>query len=208
VVEEFDLESSQMATKKVDLQPYFVLGKPGRYKVTATVRIKEWGLTITSAPKSFDVISGAELWSQDFGVKVAGNIAPEPRIYTLLKANYLRAQLQLYLQVSSADGAHVFKVTGLGPLVSFSSPQAQVDRISQLHVLWQSGAQSFAYAIISPTGVLVSRDIYDNFNSRPHLAVDTSGQVVVLGGVRRLKPGELPVQNLPNAPLPAPPAKP
>ena len=51
VVEEFDLESSQMATKHVDLQPYFVMGKPGRYKVTATVRIKQWSLAINSAPK-------------------------------------------------------------------------------------------------------------------------------------------------------------
>src|ERR1022692_4835984 len=42
VVDAFDLESSQMATKRVDLQPYFMMGKPGRYKVTATVRIKEW----------------------------------------------------------------------------------------------------------------------------------------------------------------------
>ena len=111
------------------------------------------------------------------------------------------------MQVSSAEGAHVFKVTGLGPLVSFSSPEAQVDRISQLHVLWQSGPQSFSYAIIGPDGSLVARDVYDNYNSRPRLTVDTNGQVVVLGGVRRPKPGELPVQTLPDAPS-APPAKP
>src|ERR1019366_2523625 len=110
VVDEFDLESSQMATKRVDLQPYFVMGKPGRYKVTATVRFKEWSLTVSSAPKHFDVIN----------------------------------------------------VAALGPLVSFSSPEAQVDQISQLHVLWQTGAQSFSYTIISPDGSVVSRDIYDN----------------------------------------------
>ena len=50
VVEPFDLESSQMATKHVDLQPYFPMGRPGRYKVTATMRIKAWSLTVTSAP--------------------------------------------------------------------------------------------------------------------------------------------------------------
>ena len=92
VVEAFDLESSQMATKHVDLQPYFSMGKPGRYKVTATVRIKEWSLTINSVPKHFDVINGAELWSQDFGVLVAADAAPEPRKYTLVEANYLREQ--------------------------------------------------------------------------------------------------------------------
>ncbi len=193
VVEPFDLESSQMAIKRVDLQPYFILGKPGRYKVTATVRIKEWGLAIPSAPATFDVINGAELWSQAFGVTAVSNTAPEARRYALLKANYLREQLRLYLQVSSGDGGHVFKVAALGPLVSFGSPEAQVDRNSQLHVLWQTGAQSFSYAIANPDGSLVSRDIYDNFgNSRPRLGVNTNGEVMVIGGVRRTRAPELP----------------
>lgn len=206
VVEEFDLESSQMATKHVDLQPYFVVSKPGRYKVTATVRIKVWSLTINSAPIHFDVINGAELWSQDFGVMVATNTAPEPRKYTLVEANYLREQLRLYVEVSAADGSHVFKVAPLGPLVSFSAPEAQVDRVSQLHVFWQTGAQSFSYTIVSPAGTVVSRDIYENFNSRPRLTVNASGEVVVKGGVRRPKPTDLPTE-LPTVKSPAAPVQ-
>jgi hypothetical protein len=201
VVEEFDLESSQMATKRVDLQPYFAMGKPGRYKVTATVRIKAWSLAITSAPKHFDVINGAELWSQVFGVVVATNAAPEPRKYTLIEANYLREQLRLYVEVGTGDGAHVFKVAALGPLVSFSAPEAQVDRVSQLHVLWQTGAQSFSHTIVSPDGTVILRDTYENFNSRPHLTVNAGGEIVVQGGVRRSKPTDLPGVKLPAAPV-------
>jgi hypothetical protein len=207
VLGEFDVESSERATKKVDLQPYFSMGRPGRYKVTATVRIKAWSLAINSAPKHFDVINGAELWSQEFGVMVATNTLPEPRKYSLVEANYLREQLRLYVQVSSGDGAHVFRVAALGPLVSFSAPEAQVDRVSNLHVLWQSGAQSFNSMIVSPDGAVVLRDMYDNFNSRPRLTVNTSGEVVVQGGVRRAKPSDLPVVKLPDA-LAPPPAKP
>ena len=192
VTEPFDLESSQRATKYVDLQPHFQLGRPGRYKVTATVHIKPWSLTVNSPPIHLDVIHGGQLWSQDFGVLVATNAPPEPRKYTLIKANFLREQLRLYVQVSSADGAQVYKVAPLGPLVSFSFPEEQLDRVSQLHVLWQTGAQSFSYQIISPDGDVVSRETYDNFNSRPHLSVTSTGGVVVLGGVRRLKPGEAP----------------
>jgi len=200
VLGEFDLESSQMATKHVDLQPYFRMGRPGRYKVTATLHVKEWSLAATSPAKSFDVINGAELWTQDFGVTVATNAAPEMRQYTLVQANYLREQLRLYLQVSSGDGANVFKVTALGPLVSFSSPEAQVDRVSQLHVLWQTGAQSFSYTVVSPNGAVVLRDTYDNFNSRPRLTVNADGDVVVFGGIRRAKPSDLPVVKLPVLP--------
>jgi hypothetical protein len=193
VVDEFDLESSERATKHVDLQPYFAMGRPGRYKIIATVRIKEWSLAISSAPKYFDVVNGAQLWSQDFGVMIATNAAPESRKYTLIQANYLREQLRLYLQVSSGDDALVFKVAPLGPLVSFSAPEAQVDRVSQLHVLWQTGAQSFSYAMSSPDGTVMVRDTYDSYNSRPHLAVNASGEVIVAGGARRAKPTDLPL---------------
>ena len=207
VVEPFDLESSQRATKHVDLQPYFQMSRPGRYKITATVRIKAWSLTVDSPPVHLDVMHGGELWSQNFGVLVATNAPPEPRKYTLIKANFLREQLRLYLQVSSADGGQVYKVAPLGPLVSFSSPEEQLDRTSQLHLLWQTGAQSFSYQVISADGDTVAHEIYDNFNSRPHLSVTSDGNVVVLGGVRRLKAGEVP-QPLPPQFVPPQPAAP
>lgn len=206
VVDPFDLESSQLAIKHVNLQPYFQIGRVGRYKVTATMRIKEWGLVVNSTPIYFDVVHGAELWSQGFGVMVATNQPPESRKYVLIKANYLRQQLRLYLQVSSSDGLQVYKVRALGPLVSFNLPEEEVDRFSQLHVLWQTGAQSFSYAVVGPDGSEVSRDIYDNFNSRPRLSVTSTGDVVVLGGTRRPRPGELPAVNPPDT-LATPPAR-
>ncbi len=66
VVGEFDLGSSEVATKRVDLAPYFTLTQAGRYRVIATVRIKDWNTEISSAPQGFDVIDGAKLWSQTF----------------------------------------------------------------------------------------------------------------------------------------------
>jgi hypothetical protein len=207
VVEPFDLESPQRATKHVDLQPYFQMSRPGHYKITATMRYKPWSLTVNSPPIQLDVIHGGELWSQNFGVLLATNAPPEARKYTLIKANFLREQLRLYLQVSSADGGQVYKVAALGPLVSFSIPEEQLDRASQLHLLWQTGSQSFSYQILSADGETVSRDIYDNFNSRPHLSVTSTGDIVVLGGVRRPKAGEMP-QPLPPQPTAPQPSAP
>jgi hypothetical protein len=65
---EFELDSSQIATKQVDLQPYFDLRRSGRYRIIATVHIKDWNTEITSPPRGFDVVDGAKLWSQVFGV--------------------------------------------------------------------------------------------------------------------------------------------
>jgi hypothetical protein len=193
--EEFDLESSQMATLHVDLQPYFQMTRLGRYKVTGTMRIKAWGLAAPSRPLQFDVIHGGEVWEQDFGVTVTPNTPPEPRKYSLIKANYLREQLRLYVQVSDQSGAIIYKVAALGPMVSFSTPEESVDRFSRLHVLWQTGGQSFSYVVVEPDGTVLSRDVYDNYNSRPHLAINSSGDIEVHGGVRRLKPGEMPATN-------------
>jgi hypothetical protein len=202
VLGEFDLESSQQAIKRVDLQSHFAMTKQGRYKFTATLNLKAWSATVSSLPKAFDVINGAHIWTQDFGVPTGTNSAPEVRKYTLEQANYLRSQLRLYLQVSDVAEARVYQVTALGPMVSFAQPEAQVDRASQLHVLWQMGASGFAYCRISPNGTLLQREGYDTFTSRPRLVVNETGDVLVAGGTRRLHPTELPVVRSPNE-LPA-----
>ena len=203
---EFDLESSQMATKHVNLQPYFTLSKPGRYRVTATLRIRDWTAEITSPQKGFDIVNGARLWEQDFGVAGGTNAAPQMRKYMLEEANYLRSQLRLYVCVSDSAESRVFKVSAIGPMVSFSQPEAQVDRASRLHLLYQSGAQAFTYAEITPDGELARRDTYDYYTTRPRLNVNDNGDVMVQGGVRRANPDEQPEIKPPDQ-LP-PPANP
>lgn len=202
VVGEFDLGSSQMATKRVDLAPYFGITKPGRYRIVATVRIKDWHAETASPAKNFDVITGARLWSQDFGVPTSAG-APEVRKYTLQKANYLRKQLRLYVEVSDAAEARVFKVVSIGKTVSFSSPETQLDRFSNLHVFWQSGAAHFSYAVVNPDGGLVRQEVYDYVTVRPRLAMADDGTVTVFGGVRRVQPEAMPMVKSPNE-LPAP----
>ena len=206
VTGEFDLESSQIGIiKRMDLQPYFQMGRHGRYKVIATLRIKDWSASVNSAPKTFDVVNGAKLWSQDFGVPGVTNSQPEVRKFTLEEANYLRLQLRLYVRVSDQSESQVFKVTTLGQMVSFSDPDAKVDRTSQLHVLWQAGAQVFNYALINANGEVVRQAVYNNAGSRPRLVVNEQGEVSVAGGTRRMKPEDLPVVPMVKAPgeLPA-----
>jgi hypothetical protein len=192
---EFDLGSSEVATKRVDLAPYFVLTQSGRYHIIATVRIKAWGAEVTSPPQSFDVINGAKFWSQTFGVPVpagAGNQPPEVRTYTLEQANYLRSQLRLYALISNESASRVFKVIALGRMVSFGRPEAQLDELSNLHVLWQSGASVFSYAVVSPDGAVLQREIYDYINTHPRLGTNDRGDIVVIGGARRVEPEPMP----------------
>ena len=205
VVGAFELESSQMGIKRVNVAPYFAIRKTGRYKLTATLRIQDWAKIQSTTPKAFDIINGVELWSQEFGLPGGTNTIPEVRKYTLVEANYLREQLRLYVEVADASAGRTYRVAALGSLVSFSQPEAQVDRSSRLHVLWQAGARGFNYCVINFSGYVVQQESYDNFNSRPRLTVDGSGDVLVVGGVRRLQPATArPVVKAPNE-LPAAP---
>lgn len=199
VLGEFTVESSKVATRRVDLGPHFALTRFGRYSVSATVQVGEWGVQLTSKPTNFDVIRGSRLWSQEFGVPTTGaapNDLPEVRRYTLQQANYLNSQIRLYLRLTDASEAKVFKVFPIGPMRSVSKPEPQLDKESNLHVLYQSDARSYTYTVVNPNGEITLRQTYDYVNSRPRLKVNASGTISVLGGVRRVVASDVPPPKL------------
>ena len=194
VVDAFVLDSSKIATKRVNLTPYFNFTKPGRYSITATVRIKQWDKTFSSPPKFFDIIQGTKLWEQDFGVPPSvrgGTGNPEVRKYILQQASYLK-QLRLYVRVTDAAGERALRVFSIGSMVSFSRPEPQVDRQSNLHVLFQTGARAFIYCVVNPEGDIILRQTHDYTNTRPRLKVDAEGKFGVVGGVRRVTATDVP----------------
>lgn len=193
VAGEFTLQSSERANVRVNLAPYFQLPKAGHYTITATVAIPEWKREISSDPKGFDVIQGARIWEQEFGVpKAPGdtNAIPEMRRYALQEANYLRSRLTLYVQVTD-DVGRINKVLPLGPMVSFGQPDPRVDKMSNLHVLYRNGPNTFSYTVINPDGDIIIRQLYD-FTSQPRLLPDNKGGFVVVGGTRRLTRNDIP----------------
>lgn len=191
----FMLESSKVAVKRVDIAPYFSLNAAGRYRVVASVHIKEWNMVASSAPKAFDIVEGTKLWAQEVGLPPAEGATgsqPEVRRYLLQQANYLRTQLRLYLRITDVSGAHTFKVIPLGKLLSFSRPEGQVDYLSNAHILYQSGPQSFSYMVFNPHGDLLARQTYDFGETRPKLAVGRDSRISVHGGVRRILSTDVP----------------
>ena len=188
---EISLRSSERANVRVNLAPLFQLDKSGHYQITATVSIPEWKRQITSDPKGIDVIKGARVWQQEFGVpKAATNAPPELRIYALQEANYLRSRLMLYAQVTDSGGKFN-RVTPIGPMISFGQPQAMVGKTSNLHVLYQNGPRSFLYTIITPECEIIVRQTYD-YTTRPHMVADADGNITVDGGSRRITHDDLP----------------
>ena len=195
VAGEFVLESSRVVTLHVDLAPYFLLTHSGRYSVIATVLIKDWNQEIRSQPKSFDIIEGSRLWEQDIGLPDSAtgtNATPEVRKFILQQANYLRSQLRLYVRVTDASGARTLRVFPIGPMVSFGRPEPQVDKFSNMHLLYQDGPHSYSYTVINPDGEIIARRTYDYVDKRPRLSPDADGKVLVTGGVRRSTAKDIP----------------
>ena len=185
----FELPPSKMATKELDIAPYFTLSRPGRYSVVATVLIQEWHQTLTSTPVSFDVINGTKLWERAFGLPNSAlpDGSPEVRKYLLQQANHFRTQIKLYARITDASEAHTLAVVPIGPMVSFSEPKALVDKNSNLHVLYQSGPHISTYFAIDPDGKVLEQEKFEYTSSRPRLFAAEDGTVSVKGGMQMPK---------------------
>jgi hypothetical protein len=200
VAGEFSLGSSLAGTKRVNLTPYFEIKQPGRYQVTATVRIPQWNQAITSRPRIFDIINGTRLMEFEIGLPpLAGapQAPPEIRKYVLQQANYLN-QMRLYLRLTDSTGGKTYKLFPIAPLLSFSKPEAQVDRFSNLHVLHQTGARAFNYCLINPEGQIIARQTHDYTATRPTLKVNDEGRIFVAGGIQRVTANDLPAPATPQ----------
>jgi len=108
----------------------------------------------------------------------------------LHQANYLRKRLMLYVQISDNSG-RVYRVFPIGPMLSFGQPEPQVDRLSNLHVLYQDGPHSFNYTVVNPEGTVIVRQTYD-YTTRPRLKLNSEGDFTVIGGTRRLMVNDVP----------------
>jgi hypothetical protein len=194
VLGEFTLESSTTGTKKVDLAPYFDLTRPGRYYVTATVNLPQWGQAVQSKAVAFDIIKGSSLWEKEFGVPSSASqsdAAPEVRRYALVQTLY-SDRLRLYFRLTDTQENRVFRIFALGPMVSFGNLDAQLDKFSNLHVLYQTGGRIFMHVLINPDGLLIVRENYEYSDRRPVLRSQPDGRIQVEGGTRRVSPTDLP----------------
>jgi hypothetical protein len=79
--------------------------------------------------------------------------------------------------------------------MSFSAPEAQLDKESNLHLLYQAGAKLFLYAVINPNGNMTLRQNYMYTASRPTLHKDDEFGIRVIGGIRKHSPTDIPTEN-------------
>jgi hypothetical protein len=197
VVGEFDLPNGSRARKVVNIAEAYDMRTFGRYLVTAVVHVSEWSESFTN-PRAIPIgiATGVTMWERTFGVPNENpGGRPEVRKFQLLQANH-RKQLSIYVRVTDETEAHTYALTVLGHLVSFSKPEPQMDRFSNLHVLYQDASHTFRYFMITPDGMLLSRQTWAIGDTRPAMTVNSEGRISVTGGVRRVSASDLPPPEL------------
>jgi hypothetical protein len=112
---------------------------------------------VASAPKPFDIIHrGARLWEQEFGLSLVAKQpagSPEVRKVSSRASEYIKGSLECICALPTAPVARTMRVVPIGPMVSFSRPEAQLDRASNLaRALRQWPAYVQLYRMFNPDG--------------------------------------------------------
>ena len=103
---------------------------------------------------------------------------------------------KLYVRVTDPDENRIFRVFPVGPIVGPTRPEPQLDKLGNLHLLFQVGARAFNYSVINPDGELILRQTHEySAGTRPVLKSDQEGNIRVAGGARRINPTDLPQSN-------------
>jgi hypothetical protein len=192
VAGEFSLPNASRATKRVNLAEAFEITQFGRYLISATVHVPEWGESFAAPrPRPVGIATGVTLWETAFGVppERTGE-RPEVRKYQLMQANHVK-RLSFYIRILDESG-QTLRIFPLGTIVGVTRPEPQLDKWSNLHLLYQDNARLFRYFVITPDGMMLTRQTWELGESRPALAVNAEGRISVTGGARRISESDLP----------------
>jgi hypothetical protein len=195
----FTLLSGQAITKAFNPTPYFDFRHPGVYTLGAIVKLPQWKQQVMCKPVAFTIFEGTPLAGSgnlSFGVPPrpgVTNAPPEVRHYSLVKVT-LMDQMKLYFRLTD-NGGRTLRVFPLDRMVSFGSPEVQMDRANNFHVLFQTGARTFDYSVVDPNGTMLARQFHEYTVSRPALHLTDDGQIFVAGGRRLLTMNDIPAPN-------------
>jgi hypothetical protein len=182
------IPNAEAGNLTIDLTDYYLFTETGKYRTRVYVKTLGLEPVFMSVPDfEFDIVPATTIWEIPVGYVPLGQTRPLPRTYALQKIT--RARTKIYLRVSVSDTGQMINLLPLGELVTSRRSVKRIDRLSNLHILHQSGSHEFRYHTIAPDGKLLRRRTYGFSNRRaPMLEVNSSGIAEILGGQRIVRP--------------------
>ncbi len=180
--------------RRIDVQPIYYVQRSGRYKIQAAVILE--GRRYTSGRTEVEVGNGRSAWKRTIALMpepaetkptkkdtVAAAAPPKDILRTLqlLRFSDENGQ-QLYYKMSDDQLEITYRCYTLGPTVASVEPQTLLQPTGELYVLHQASPENYFFTVIDSDGVPQLAENYTAVQSRPRLARDTFGNVVVIGG--------------------------
>lgn len=129
----------------ISLKPHYNLGREGTYSVVATLRLPDMRTTYSSNAAMINMISGSNVRS--YTVQARGQ-----RLKMCLKSLHVNGKDVLFGQVMNEDTRQALGACYLGQYLNFMPPRVLLDRAQNLHMLCQSSADYFTYAVMDTFG--------------------------------------------------------
>ena len=181
------IEPGEKLPAAFNLTPLFPLQEFGLYRIRASVYVAEFGRFFSSPPLAVEITEGRPIWQEVVGVP-GGDGKPSLRTITLL-SHKLSRSTRLYARVEDRENGRIYATHQLGPFLTFGRPDVILDARNEIHILQNSAPKQFLYTHLDLDGKVIDRQFYVEAGSRPRLAKQDGGAVVVSGG-RPYTPGE------------------
>jgi len=181
------IEPGEKLPAAFNLTPLFPLQEFGLYRVRASVYVAEFGRFFSSPPLAVEITEGRPIWQEVVGVPSEDG-KPELRTITLL-SHKLSRSTRLYARIEDRQNGRIFATHQLGPFLTFGRPDVILDASNEIHILQNSAPKQFLYTHLDLNGKVIDRQFYVEAGTRPQLAKQSGGTVVVSGG-RPYTPGE------------------
>jgi hypothetical protein len=179
------IPTGETVTRKVNLVNLYPVTDYGVYHIKAVIYFADLDKYFASDPSPVEVTEGQTLWEQKVGIPDGQKDAGKYRTYTLLSFRQPK-YLMLYVRIQDEDAGIVYGTLPLGPLINGYDPEAQVDALSQLHILQMAAPKEYLYTRFGPDGDLLGQQDYTDLKTRPHLRRSADGDVNIAGGIEVL----------------------
>lgn len=174
--------AGQTVTRKINLTPMFPVHDFGAYHVRANIYFADLNKFFYSPAKVFQVTDARAVWQRTVGVPEGLPGAGGTRTYSLL-SNRFPDHTSLYVRVEDKKSGVVYSTYSLGRVIAYDEPQAELDRMNQLHVLHCAAPRTWAYSHVGLNGELLKHSTFLQTKAQPHLRRTNDGSVAVHGGM-------------------------
>jgi hypothetical protein len=171
--------------RRVNLVNLYPVTDYGVYHVKAVVYFAPMDKYFTSDPVPIEVTEGQTLWQQTVGIPDGQKNAGQYRQFTLLSFQQTKDNM-LYVRIEDQNAGVVYATYPLGRLIVGYDPEAQVDMLSQLHILEMVAPKEYLYTRLGPNGEMLGQQDYTDLKTRPHLKRTSDGDVAIGGGIEVL----------------------